>query len=274
MFRCLNYEKNNWEFGLRNLLIVGGEHDDRINYATRLVTLELCNDVQNNEPCGACNVCLRINKKIHPNVFFIEPGELQENQDEETYTSTEVKIDQVRKINEENAKANFEEGASFFIFTHMHMITRGAANALLKTLEESNAGKVFLALAPSRMSVLPTIASRLVMCPIKPRGHFKLDETLATKIRSISSMAPTDRWQFCATFATTKSELLQEISQLTQTNFLLLRSNHLDNAREYSPMLALKLGEALNEASEQLSRNLNPKLVVENLLFTAWPLAK
>ncbi len=135
--------------------------------------------------------------RIHPNLVLIEPEDSDTN---------DIKIEAIRRLIEESHKANFEPGKAVFIITHMHQITKTAANALLKSIEESKENKVFLALAPSKMAVLPTIASRLISVIIKPEmvSDEYCDEKLVKNIYSITTTAPTLRFPLCELFPSTR----------------------------------------------------------------------
>lgn len=250
---------------MRNLLITGAHHEERMKYATSIVLKLLC--AQQNEACGHCHNCERVKAGVHPNVVIIEP---------EDSDTSEIKIDAVRRVIEESQKANFEKGKAIFLVTHMHQITKTAANALLKSIEESKEHKVFLALAPSRMAVLPTIASRLISVIIKPALLTEnIDPNMVKIIWSITSKAKALRFANCEFFPASRSELINNLGDLNNTCHQLLRAHfdntHAEHARSLSPPLAYKLSEALNQALVLLQRNANPRLVTEQLVLRDWP---
>ena len=150
---------------LRNILITGGDHEDRIKYATQHALRLLCNS--GDDACNACSNCSRILSNTHPNVIFIEPNTDVTKENVRAKNGV-IKIDQIRDVVISNNKANFEPGVSVFIITQMHRATTSAANALLKVLEEHKHDKIIIALAPTRASVLATIASRLVSETVAP----------------------------------------------------------------------------------------------------------
>ena len=253
---------------MRNLLITGADHDERMKYATFLATKILCQ--MENSPCSQCHNCQRVVNNQHPNLIIIEPDDAE---------TADIKIDAVRRLIEESQKANFEAGMAVFIITHMHQITKSAANALLKSLEESPKNKIFLALAPSRTAVLPTIASRLVGMLIKPQNLSpeSCDQNIVKNIKKITSTPPTQRFSWCEQFPTTRPELLINLNNLIETCHQLLRAFYQPNedlqTHSLPPAVVLKLSEALHQALALLNKNANPRLVTEDLLLSHWPYA-
>lgn len=251
---------------MRNLLITGADHEERMKYATSIIMRLLCDAPA---PCGHCHHCERIKTGIHPNVVIIEPQDLD---------TTDIKIEAVRRVIEESHKANFEKGQAIFMVTHMHQITKAAANALLKSIEESKENKVFLALAPSRMAVLPTIASRLISVIIKPSlSHGLLDAQLVKKIWSITSKMPAQRFLACEQFPQSRAELVNNLRDLSEVCHELLKAhfdkNHPEHLHSLAPSLAYKLSEALSQATGLLQKNVNPRLITEQLVLRDWPYA-
>jgi hypothetical protein len=248
---------------MRNLLITGAHHEARMKYATSLAIDLLC-------PSQDQACCERVLSRLHPNLLIIEPDDSDTN---------DIKIDAIRALLEEHQKANFEGGNAVFIITHMHQITKTAANALLKSIEESPPHKIFLALAPSKTAVLPTIASRLKSIIIKPEklSSPSIDEKYAETIWAITRTAPTARFSFCEQFPNSRPELLQNLLVLLECCHELLRAScdhtHAWHRHALAPVVALRLSEALHDALAFLQRNTNARLTLEHLLLSSWPYA-
>jgi len=252
---------------MKNLLITGAHHDERMKYATSLAMNLLC---QHGSSCGDCHGCIRVVSRIHPNLVLIEPEDSDTN---------DIKIEAVRRLIEESNKANFEPGKAIFIITHMHQITKTAANALLKSIEESKESKVFLALAPSKMAVLPTIASRLISVIIKPApiNNDYCDEKIVKSIYSITTTAPCSRFPLCEQFPSTRPELIQNLHALIESCHELMRAHYTQShplhTHSLGPKVSLKLSEALHQAIFMLHKNANPRLILEHLILSEWPYA-
>lgn len=262
---------------MRNLLIIGADHQERVAYATSLSLTLLCQ--QQSAGCRQCHNCMRVLGGTHPNVIIIEPlGSDAEGASKEISLRGDIKIEQIRRVIVESAKANYEEGTAIFVITHMHQITKAAANALLKSIEESSDKKVFFALAPSKVSVLPTIASRLIAVHLKPAPQSEeLPMGVVEIIRTITAKPSEERFPLTKQFAVKRPELLAELASYQDVCHALLRaffdSNHPMHAYALAPPVANGISQALHNAMEHLHNNASPLLVVEQMLFHHWPYA-
>lgn len=262
---------------MNNLLITGATTKARLDFALNLTKTWLCLNIVDDKPCQNCRNCLRVAHKSHPNLNIIEPQNSDDHEgvDEDSEKVSDIKIEQIRKLIIENQKTNFEPGPAIFIITHIHQMTKAAANALLKSIEESFSNKVFLGLAPSKSAVLGTIASRLVSCPIKPEP-WQCPEQLsyAEKILEICRTPKNQRLKFWHIFSDSKLELVTELEEMREQSHSLLRIFLFSPHETYSgldPKIVEKLSEALTNASALLRRNINPRMVIEEMLFYHWP---
>jgi DNA polymerase III subunit delta' len=104
------------------------------------------------DSCGACRSCRQIEARTHPDFFIIEPDPEQ--------TTQQIKIEQVREIEHQIMYRPLVGERKVCVIDNADRMTIGAANALLKTLEEPPAHSLFL-LISSRPAALPaTIRSR------------------------------------------------------------------------------------------------------------------
>jgi DNA polymerase III subunit delta' len=104
------------------------------------------------DACGACRSCRQIETRTHPDFFVIEP-------DSELATP-QIKIEQVREIEQQVMYRPLIGERKICLIDEADRMTIGAANALLKTLEEPPDHSLFL-LITSRPAALPaTIRSR------------------------------------------------------------------------------------------------------------------
>jgi DNA polymerase III subunit delta' len=104
------------------------------------------------DSCGGCRSCHQIEGRTHPDYFVIEP-------DPELATP-QIKIEQIREIEQHTIYRPLIGDRKICIIDDADRLTIGAANALLKTLEEPPDHSLFL-LVSSRPASLPsTIRSR------------------------------------------------------------------------------------------------------------------
>lgn len=110
-------------------------------------SLNCANPSPNFEPCGECNSCQRIEKGNSLDVIEID-------------AASNRGIDEIRELRE---KVKFYPGEGkhkVYIIDEVHMLTKGAFNALLKTLEEPPESVVFILATTEPHDVITTIMSR------------------------------------------------------------------------------------------------------------------
>ncbi|MBW1972915.1 MAG: DNA polymerase III subunit delta' [Deltaproteobacteria bacterium] len=98
--------------------------------------------------CMKCISCKKIEKGVHPDVMIVEPKRL------------ETTIDQVRELKRKLSFKPYEGKWRVVIFPKAETLTIPAANALLKTLEESPDYVVIILITKNPSLLLPTIVSR------------------------------------------------------------------------------------------------------------------
>lgn len=107
-------------------------------------------------PCGTCVPCERIAGSKHADVQLVDLV----NRQEEPGVRTAILVEEIDAIQHAAALPPFEGRARVFIIDGAEFLTTGAANRLLKILEEPPPAVVFILLAGSLEKVLPTVASR------------------------------------------------------------------------------------------------------------------
>ena len=110
----------------------------------------------------------------HPDLLWIEPtyqhqGKLLTAQEAESSGLKRkapplIRIEQVREINQFLSRPPLEAQQAVIVIVEAQTMNEGAANALLKTLEEPGRATLIL-LAPSVDSLLPTLVSRCQRIP-------------------------------------------------------------------------------------------------------------
>ena len=132
--------------------------DDRIGkrlLALRLAQALLCETVpddQTPDACGACRACRQVDARTHPDFMVIEP--------DQELANPQIKIELIRDIEHQMIYRPLIGDRKICLIDDADRMTIGAANALLKTLEEPPDHSLFI-LVSSRPYALPaTIRSR------------------------------------------------------------------------------------------------------------------
>jgi len=111
----------------------------------------LCRDagaLERGEGCGRCDGCAKCDAGEHPDLHLLSPGEKA------------ISVDAVRGLQEALGLRAYESGRKIAIIRDAFRMSREAANALLKTVEEPPAGVFLFLLAHHRSQLLPTLVSR------------------------------------------------------------------------------------------------------------------
>ncbi|MCC6140899.1 MAG: DNA polymerase III subunit delta' [Nitrospira sp.] len=104
------------------------------------------------DSCGACRSCLQIAARTHPDFITVDP--------DRELANPAIKIEQIREIEQQFVYRPLMGERKICLIDDADRMTIGAANALLKTLEEPPGHALFL-LITSRPNALPiTIRSR------------------------------------------------------------------------------------------------------------------
>ena len=100
-----------------------------------------------NKPCNECANCKAILDGSHPDIIEID-------------AASNNGVDEVRELIEKVKYAPIQGKFKVYIIDEVHMMTAGAFNALLKTLEEPPEHVVFILATTDVHKVIPTVLSR------------------------------------------------------------------------------------------------------------------
>lgn len=105
-----------------------------------------CEDLEH-KPCLECSNCLAVQDGSHPDVIEID-------------AASNNGVDEVRELIEKVKYAPLKGKFKVYIIDEVHMMSAGAFNALLKTIEEPPEHVIFIFATTEPQKVLPTIISR------------------------------------------------------------------------------------------------------------------
>jgi DNA polymerase-3 subunit gamma/tau len=105
-----------------------------------------CHDLRDGEPCGVCDSCVAIDAGSSMDLFELD-------------AASNNKVDDMRSLISGTVVAS-PGRTKVYILDEVHMLSTGASNALLKTLEEPPNGVCFVLATTDPNKVLPTIRSR------------------------------------------------------------------------------------------------------------------
>jgi DNA polymerase III subunit delta' len=131
------------------LLFAGPEGVGKKIMAVELVKNFFC---ETGTACGVCRPCRNLSSGSHPDFTLVSK-------------ETAIKIDELRAIRRDVYESPFEAPIRVIVIDNADMMTREAANALLKTLEEPPASNLFILISSREQDVPLTIRSRCMRIP-------------------------------------------------------------------------------------------------------------
>ena len=115
------------------------------------------------DACDECISCRKIENRIHPDFFFIEPIK-------NTPTAREavIKIEAIRELQRKLAFHPYEGKVKVAIIDTADLMNLQAANSFLKTLEEPPSATILILISSNPFKLLPTLISRCQTIQFQP----------------------------------------------------------------------------------------------------------
>lgn len=120
----------------------------------------------NGEPCNECAICKGITQGTNSDVIEID-------------AASNNGVDEIRNIRDKVKYAPSESKFKVYIIDEVHMLTTGAFNALLKTLEEPPSHAIFILATTEPHKIPPTIISRCQRFDFKAINSGEIEDRLA-----------------------------------------------------------------------------------------------
>lgn len=132
-----------------------------------------CESGDGSDACGVCRSCAQTEARTHPDFLLVQP--------DPELANPQIKIEQVRELEQQIVYHPLVGRKKIFLIDDADRMTLGAANALLKTLEEPPEHSVLL-LVSGRPSALPaTVRSRCQALRFAPPARTQVEAALILK---------------------------------------------------------------------------------------------
>ncbi len=163
-------------------LLLGPEGIGKSLLALRLAQALNC-EHDTDVPCRVCRTCQRIERGIYPDVRIASLATQATGlKPDEAARQKELKIDTVREWQRDITLRPYEGRRRVFILQNAEALSDGAANAMLKTLEEPPPYATLI-LTASRDSLLGTITSRCQVLRLRRTPRALLEKSLLQHTR-------------------------------------------------------------------------------------------
>ena len=136
-------------------LFYGPESVGKKKLAITLAKALNCKGTDPLDACDECDSCRKIERRIHPDFFYLEPVK-------STPTSREaaIKIETIRELQKKLGYLPYEGKTKVVVINSAELMNPQAMNSFLKTLEEPPSSTVLLLISSTPDRLLPTLLSR------------------------------------------------------------------------------------------------------------------
>jgi DNA polymerase-3 subunit delta' len=159
--------------------------------------------------CGHCQACRKIDHQNHPDLHILEPE------------GSSIKIEQVRAFQRDLNLKPLEAPRKICIIEQAEAMTVGAANALLKTLEEPRGDSLLILLTDQPNRLLETIRSRCQPLPFTrhPNGRIQaeLEKQLGIDATESHVLAALSEGSFKKAFGKDRGLFIEQRRELLKT---------------------------------------------------------
>lgn len=228
-------------------LFVGPQNTGKLATAEKFAADLFCE-------CGKCEICRQIRKKIFPEILFVAPAKEQ------------ILIEQVREIRRFLTKQTIGGSWRVVIVSKAHLLTKQAANALLKTLEEPGKKQVIM-LTADRLNNLPeTVVSRCQIIKFLPMA-FSLDKNnkdFRQWTDFFESSEKTNKIAVLEKFLNKKNQ--SQMNKIVDLWIIVWREILLTGSARYPRQKAGQILQKLLEIKKK-GNNINIKLQLENIII-------
>ena len=110
------------------------------------------------EPCGICPACLKVESKSHPDVIYVNHAK-----------PNLISVEEIRtQVDQDILIKPYEAAHKVYIIDESDKMNEQAQNAILKTIEEPPSYGVIILLTDNANKLLPTIRSRCLKLSMTP----------------------------------------------------------------------------------------------------------
>lgn len=230
--------------------------------------------LENGKCNDSCDSCVKINGNSNPDFYLVTPD------------GNSIKIDQIRKLQEDISKKPTISNRKVYIIDNADLMSEESQNCLLKTLEEPPEYAIIILIVTNDSKMLPTIKSRCVILKFKKIADDELknylpdlnDEQIKLLDGSFENLENIEE-------KTNEFEEMKRIASLVKQKELVnllngadILYNGKDKINEFLNFLNLiffnngmiECVEFVEKTKEKLRYNNNYEMCIDNLLMNCW----
>ncbi len=128
------------------------------------------------DACGTCDSCRKIDHRVHPDFFFLEPTLSTPSAREPA-----IKIDDIRELQKKLGFLPYQGQTKVAVIDRVEKMNPQAGNAFLKTLEEPPSATILILTTSNINQLLPTMISRCQGIKFNPLPPEAIREILLSR---------------------------------------------------------------------------------------------
>lgn len=214
-------------------LFIGSNGTGKSLAAKYFIELLFCANIA--EPQLIASVKKRVQQRNHPDLLWVEPTYMNQGKRLSIKEAEEaglkrkappqIRLEQVREIGDFLSRPPLEAGRSVVVLEQAETMGEGAANGLLKTLEEPGRATLIL-IAPTLESLLPTLISRCQKIPFYRLHSEAMAQVLQqagfgeilshSEVMGMAQGSPGEAIAIWQQLQSIPDDLLQKVKQLPQ----------------------------------------------------------
>ena len=232
-------------------LLVGPKHVGKMTLAVGFA--QALNCASEDKPCGECHSCRRIASGSHSDVEVIRLAEVAEDQ---AVSRKMIGVDQIREMQRNVNLNSYEGGYRVIIIDGAEFMSEGAANSLLKTLEEPPSATVFILLASEEKALLPTIHSRCQRLELKQMSARLVQQALIDRwgvpLKRAELLARISHGCVGWAISAVADESILEERSVNMENFITLAYSDVSERFHFASGLAAEFGKSRMAVRERM----------------------
>ena len=158
-------------------LFYGQESIGKKKLAIALAKALNCKGPDPLDACDECESCLKIERGVHPDFFFIEPTSTPKSRE------LAIRIETVRDLQKKLAYLPYEGKTKVVVIDSADLLNHQAANSFLKTLEEPPSSTVLILISSNPHRLLPTLLSRCQGIPFHRLSSSDIRKIIQSKLQ-------------------------------------------------------------------------------------------
>lgn len=155
-------------------LFVGPTHVGKQTVAEKFMASLYCQNQDEAVPCGQCSWCRQLEKKIHPDVYYVN----RQINEKTGKWRKDIAVEQIRSLKIKLQQGTLLNSYKIALVPQAELINLSGFNALLKLIEEPTSKTIIILITDDLSKIPATVISRCQVLRFLPVGFKAIKEYL------------------------------------------------------------------------------------------------